>query len=1019
MTSRGPRKARPGSWDPRRAAAPWATVLTAFALLGCLTVQQASAQQSGSGEARRQAQADSARAKVLERLQRLDRPPVADSMVSIADSLVQMGDTVSIPPELRPRELPGGSQPRRLLPAPDEVTSENIEIFLKSLPGYTLTEYESRGAEFDADNRRLTLRAGEGTSEIRQEGMVLRADSTITYDEGGGILRAVGDSVVMTPPDGGDPVSSSGLVYDLNEGRGSAVGATTQYREGGNWKIYGDLPYLAENTAFASHARFTSCEETEPHYHFETDELKIVGDGVLVARPVRLYFADVPVAWLPFVAQSLSDGRASGILTPRFSVNDIARTSSGYDRRISNVGFYWAINDYMDGLLAGDWFSNNYAALTGAYRYAWREKFVQGNLNFRRFWRAEGGRELALDSRHSWEPNERTQVRLSARYASSVDFVRQNTFDPREVTQSIDSEGGANRRFDWGTMAVSANRRQYLSDDRVEMTLPQVTLSLQPVTIFGAPGTSARWFNNWTWAGSTNMSRRTIDRPELPDSVASISTGLFDQVTTQAGVNSSFNLGAVSWSQTLQFQEGVVKDFPVFPDTLIPISGEMFPEPSLSRAMAAGLFDGADIQDLSRATVQWSTSVGYQQRLVGTTTLTPRLSMSGSLLKDDQIAAASQNFVSAPSRLSFGASLKTDFYGFWPGFSRYSAVRHKFSPTFDYEYAPPSTPTELQQEVFNVRDLQARNQLRISLNQTFEAKVEAPEDSASAAGAAAPTDGGPRRLAQAQIVNLLALRTSAVTYDFQQADSLGDWTRGFAESLTLSNSISSDFLRGLTLSVQHDIFDSSPLEDVEGPLDFSPHLSRMNLSFSVGSRSGFFLWLSRITGGTGDPEGVLRPEDEEAARLAEEEGLLDPVMNPDDSMVMPGVGNSSFAGSTSATRQSGRTSGSVGTWNANFSYSLVRPRNEGLQPQQMIQSNIRFKPTERWDLVWQTSYDLERGGFNDHILRLTRDLHRWQAAFDFRQTATGNWSFRFEVSLLDNRDLKFDYKQDDLVDLSR
>ena len=30
------------------------------------------------------------------------------------------------------------------------------------------------------------------------------------------------------------------------------------------------------------------------------------------------------------------------------------------------------------------------------------------------------------------------------------------------------------------------------------------------------------------------------------------------------------------------------------------------------------------------------------------------------------------------------------------------------------------------------------------------------------------------------------------------------------------------------------------------------------------------------------------------------------------------------------------------------------------------------------------------------------------------QTATGNWSFRFEVSLTDNRDLKFDYRQRNL-----
>ena len=57
---------------------------------------------------------------------------------------------------------------------------------------------------------------------------------------------------------------------------------------------------------------------------------------------------------------------------------------------------------------------------------------------------------------------------------------------------------------------------------------------------------------------------------------------------------------------------------------------------------------------------------------------------------------------------------------------------------------------------------------------------------------------------------------------------------------------------------------------------------------------------------------------------------------------------------------------------------------------------------------------MERGAFNDHSIRLTRDLHRWEAHFDFMQTATGNWQFRFEVSLIDNRDLKFDYQQRNL-----
>jgi len=77
----------------------------------------------------------------------------------------------------------------------------------------------------------------------------------------------------------------------------------------------------------------------------------------------------------------------------------------------------------------------------------------------------------------------------------------------------------------------------------------------------------------------------------------------------------------------------------------------------------------------------------------------------------------------------------------------------------------------------------------------------------------------------------------------------------------------------------------------------------------------------------------------------------------------------------------------------------------------MIQSSLSFTPTENWEVSWQTSYDIVDGSFNDHLVRLTRSLHRWEAYFDFSQTATGNWSFRFEVALTDQQDLHFDYSQ--------
>ena len=97
---------------------------------------------------------------------------------------------------------------------------------------------------------------------------------------------------------------------------------------------------------------------------------------------------------------------------------------------------------------------------------------------------------------------------------------------------------------------------------------------------------------------------------------------------------------------------------------------------------------------------------------------------------------------------------------------------------------------------------------------------------------------------------------------------------------------------------------------------------------------------------------------------------------------------------------------------------MQRPRQESSQSNQMLQGTLRFDLTEAWGVNWRTSYDLISGSFNDHFIQLTRDLHRWEAHFDFRKTATGNWSFRFEVALTDQQDLHFDYSQRSYQDQS-
>lgn len=974
------------------------------ALLVCVLAAASApsaAQQTGGADP------DSLRLRLLDRLERLARLPGADSALFVADSLREE--------ELRSGRAGWGQ-------------TDSVLARLLAMTGFAVTRYEAEEATFDAGDRTFVLDAGEGGGRVsltRGE-LTVQADTAIEYDEGRSVVRARGNPVVTDPR--GEPLEANALVYHLDDEIGSATGASTQFREGGSsWNVLGDMPHATADSLFLTHAHFTSCELDEPHYHFAMGDMKIVNESVLVGRDVRLYFADVPVFWLPFIAQSLAEGRQSGILTPRFSVNDVVRGSSGYKRRISNIGFYWAINDYLDALAAIDWFSDNFISLQGSAQYNLAKQFLNGSLTARRYWGADGGTKLAFDTRHDWDVDERTQVRFQGSYASDADFVRQNSFDPTEVTQSIDSQGGASRRFDWGSVAMSSNRRQYLSDDRTEWTLPAVNVSLSTITLFPAPAIRAGFFNNLTWSGSASVSRSTVHR--VMGDTFDIDRAATENV--RAGVRHSLSLGRLSLRQNVDFAENRTLDVP---EALLMLGDS---------APANSLLTGAPARSIARADVSWNAGIDYQQQLVGSTTITPSITLSGSMLRSDTSALAS-SFVEAPLRVAFGATLKTDIYGFGPGFGDFEMIRHKLSPSFDYRWNPGAHPTDLQRQVFGSRALQPQNVMALTLNQTWEAKRASDEegeessepeeselgeqepDSAGAAdptadtvgvavepeaGAVAPrggreTEDGLRRIQRNPPANLLSLRTSVVRYDFVVADSLGSFLSGF-ETTRLNNQIASDYLRGLSVSVEHELF-----EELEAGRRFAPHLSQANFGFGVGSESAAFRWLRGLFGGGGDGATATEP--------AASSPFDDPGTSSESSVIPTAAGRGVRMASTQTGM--GASRGASGGWTANLSYSLQRPRSGGegssASPfgvpsgtNQMITSDFSMRPTEMWDLSWRTSFDVSRRVFNDHTIRLTRDLHRWQAHFDFLKTATGNWSFRFEVGLLDNRDLKFDYEQ--------
>ena len=948
-------------------------------------------------------QPDSTRTKIFERLRQLARPPGLDSTLLVDDSV-------------RQAQL----QAERAAQS-NSSSFDSIAAQLLALPGFAVTRYEAAGAEFGSTDRRLSLIGSENQRPVvRRDDFELSADTAIDFDEERGLVIARGEAQFSRP--NSEPLSSQQLIYDLNADRGTALGARTIYNEGADWRVAGDLTSVQPGLFWGRHISFTSCELDEPHYHFATGEIKWLSEDWFVARNVTLKFADVPVLWLPFLAQGLGSGRSSGLLPPTFSINDIVRTSGSYQRRISGLGFYWAMSDYTDAQISMDWFSERFFSLQGGFNYFWAKQFLRGGVNYREFWEADGSSQRTLNTRNSWEINERTSLAVDASYASSGDFIRRESRNPLEVIQSIDSNARFTRRFDWGTTNIGASRKQFLSNDRVEMTLPSVSLSLTPLTFFKAPTGRERWYNNLSWSGGASLNRNVNDQPVLADT-AVFSFGTADLINTRGNLNSSFTLGSFGFSQNVSLTEKITQGVPesvLTGDTLLPSS---------------------QVRDISEGLIDWSSTLDYQLGLIGSLTFTPRLRLSGQLLRSDTIPDA-VSYVSGPRRSSFGAQLKFDLYGFGPGFGPFERIRHKFSPAFDYDYAPEVSPTEIQARVFgNSRVIAKRNQISVTLNNTWEAKLN--EDAARQADSAqaafdsiavldsiaadslgiAPDstsvlgpDGQPqagvetlgvnpfdrgeptRPASGSQPVQLLGLSLSAVQYDFVVADSTGRWEDGL-QSTELQARVTSDYLRGLSLSSTVDLFDrSDPTGGTGtgvGERRFDMHLKAVNLGFSLNSNSTIFRWLGffRGLGGGGDDGEVAAappPEDPLSEGSISNETNIVPTADPFRSP---------------AARRGGRG------FNASFTYSLQRPRDPALQRSELLTSNVSFSPTERWDVTWRTSYDREQGQFLDHIVRLTRDMHRWDANFDFIQTVTGNWTFRFEVSLRDNQDLKFDYEQ--------
>jgi Tat protein translocase TatC len=888
------------------------------------------------------------------------------------------GDTIR---PAAPRQLDTASARRLGLPSAPKrgfPVADSILLQLLDVEGYAVTRYQADSASVEASDRKVELK---GNAMTERAGSVLEA-AAIRYQEGACTVEAQGEPHLFQ---GGQVLIGTSVHFDTCTERGVVREALTNFQQGSaNWFIRGNLAVdSSRSRLFGGNAEMTSCDLPVPHYHFSSHEIKWISKSVMVARPAVLYIRDVPIAWIPFLFQDTKPGRRSGILIPQFGFNDIVRNSRTYNRQVTNLGYYWAPNDYFDAQVQLDWFSKRYLSFGITANYRVRNRFFGGGLSYAESHESGGSVSHSIDWRHDQRFSVSTTLGLDVHYSTNSALIARNSIDPLITTQEIRSSGRFTKTFPWGNLNAGLRRRETISNGSGDMTLPSLTLTPKPLDFGG----------KLTWSPNLSFENTYSFKTPLGTLLTPGTGGQVDTTkltgsarTSSLNIETPVRLGSFN----------------------LPLSLELFDRDSTGRYSSSFKVPNLDTPDPNdsisvtqfrqggfNTTFDWNTQIQLPILFRSSWKFTPSLGI-GNSLQGAPFAVRNTltggGFVHQGKRVRLGVSIAPTFFAFLPGIGGIAKIRHSISPILAYTYSPEaSVSAEFARAIAGpgrapVLASPASQSLSLSLSQSFEAK-----------GRPAPGDTTGTSVKK---FKLLSITTSSIAYDFEQAKLPG--RTGWATNI-LNNQLSSDLIPGFNLSLSHELFEGQAGLKTS---KFSPFLSSVSTAFSITENT--LRAVGSIFGLAKRPTGGLQTNPAQNLGVA---GVSLPgqlrrsnVLQPVQDLTRGGVPfSSNITINISRTRPSTTADGTVLKGTNNSSIGL----------------NTRFSPTRFWGVTWATQYNTAQHKFESQQLQLSRDLHEWRASFNFQKNANGNFAFFFSVFLTDFPDINYKYNQTSIRPESR
>ena len=293
--------------------------------------------------------------------------------------------------------------------------------------------------------------------------------------------------------DGKDEYETTEITYNLKTQKGYIRRVVTQQGEG---YIIADRTKKVDNEVMMmGGGQYTTCDNHDhPHFYLKMTKAKVKPGSYIATGPAYLVVGDVPLpVAIPFGFFPFTNKYSSGLIMPNFG-DDYTR-----GMYLTGLGYYFAINDYMDLQITGDIYTRGTWAVRAQTKYIWRYHF-SGNLNisYRNDVTSERGMPDYAVSKNfqvQWTHSQDSKFNPYNTFSASVNFAtsgynRSNInsyYNASLYSENTKSSSiSYTQRFPdspW-SLSMSANLTQRTKDSTLSLTLPELAVSMSSIYPF-------------------------------------------------------------------------------------------------------------------------------------------------------------------------------------------------------------------------------------------------------------------------------------------------------------------------------------------------------------------------------------------------------------------------------------------------------------------------------------------------------------------------------------------------------